>query len=150
MEKPLLYRYKQLWHQLKVVDGVLCRQYSPRAMEEMVAVPILPISLQKDALSHNHDAPTAGHLGAEMTLKRLRRDTFWVNMAKDVEQYCKQCSTCQQSKLPMPQRAPLHNMPIGQPWQMVAVDILQVPLSTNNNRYLLVIQTLYKLFYQMG
>ena len=31
-------------------------------------------------------------------------------------------------------------MPIGQPWQMVAVDILQVPLSTNNNRYLLVLQ----------
>jgi len=28
----------------------------------------------------------------------------------------------------------------GQPWQMVAVDILQVPLSTNNNKYLLVLQ----------
>jgi len=27
----------------------------------------------------------------------------------------------------MPQRAPLHNISIGQPWQMVAVDILQVP-----------------------
>ena len=40
----------------------------------------------------------------------------------------------------MPQRAPLQNVPIGQPWQMVAVDILQVPLLTNNNRYLLVLQ----------
>jgi len=106
----------------------------------MVTVPLLPSSSQQDALSRNHDAPTAGHLGAEKTLKRLRRDAFWVNMAKDVKQYCKQCPTCQQSKLPMPQRAPLHKIPIGQPWQMIAVDIFQVPLATNNNRYLLVIQ----------
>jgi len=40
----------------------------------------------------------------------------------------------------MPPRSPLQNIPIGQPWQMVAVNILQVPLSTNNNRYLLVLQ----------
>ena len=32
------------------------------------------------------------------------------------------------------------NVPIGKPWQMVAVDILEVPVSSNNNRYLLVIQ----------
>ena len=31
-------------------------------------------------------------------------------------------------------------MPIGKPWQMIAVDILEVPVSRNNNRYLLVIQ----------
>ena len=34
----------------------------------------------------------------------------------------------------------LPNTPIGHPWQMVAVDILEVPLSAANNRYLLVIQ----------
>ena len=61
-------------------------------------------------------------------------------MAKDVEKYCRECKRCQQSKLSMPQRAPLINMPIGRPWQMVAVDILEVPLSSNNNRYLLVLQ----------
>ena len=32
------------------------------------------------------------------------------------------------------------NMPVGRPWEMIAVDILQVPVSSNNNRYLLVIQ----------
>ena len=61
-------------------------------------------------------------------------------MARDVERHCRECETCQPSKLSMPQRAPLVNMPIGRPWQMVAVDILEVPLSRNNNRYLLVLQ----------
>ena len=32
------------------------------------------------------------------------------------------------------------NMPIGRPWQMIAVDVLKVPTSTSNNKYLLVIQ----------
>ncbi len=32
------------------------------------------------------------------------------------------------------------NMPVGRPWQLVAVDILKVPLSTANNQYLLVVQ----------
>ena len=61
-------------------------------------------------------------------------------MGRDVERYCRDCNKCQQSKLSMPQRAPLTSMPIGRPWQMIAVDILQVPHSRNNNRYLLVVQ----------
>ena len=40
----------------------------------------------------------------------------------------------------MPQLAPLINVPVGKPWEMIAVDILDVPMSTNNNRYLLVVQ----------
>jgi len=138
--KPPFYRYKQFWHQLKVVDGVLCHQYTPSPMHQIVTVPILPPNLHLNVLIHNHDVPTAGHLGAEKTLEWLHHDVFWINVVKDVEEYCRQCSTCQQSKLSMPQRAPLKNIPIGQPWQMIAVDILQVPFSINNNCYLLVIQ----------
>ena len=37
-------------------------------------------------------------------------------------------------------KAPLTNVPIGKPWEMIAVDILEVPVSQHNNRYLLVIQ----------
>ena len=32
------------------------------------------------------------------------------------------------------------SVPIGKPWQMVAADILEVPVSSNNNCYLLVVQ----------
>ena len=88
-------------------------------MQQTVTVLILPPSLQKDALISNHDAPTAGHLGTEKTLKRLCHDTFWINMAKDVEKYCRQCPTCQQSELPMPQRGPLQEHPC---WTTMAGD----------------------------
>ena len=63
-----------------------------------------------------------------------------MNMASDVELHCWQCTRCQKSKIPAPTRVLLTSMPIGKPWQMVAVDILKVPVSYNGNMYLLVVQ----------
>ena len=40
----------------------------------------------------------------------------------------------------MPSKAPLISMPIGKPWQMVAVDVLIVPVAQKGNCYLLVVQ----------
>jgi len=81
----------------------------------------------------SHDVPTAGHQGVDKTSEKLCRNVYWISMARGVEQYCRSCTTCQQSKLSMPPCSPLQNFPIGQPWQMVAVNILQVSLSTSNN-----------------
>ena len=88
----------------------------------------------------SHDVPAAGHQGREKTLERLRQQAYWVNMSQDVEKHCSECQTCQRSKLPRPTRAPLVSVPIGNPWQMVAVDILEVPVSCKGHRYLLVVQ----------
>ena len=112
-------------------------------MAEAITVPILPTALRQAALQHNHDAPTARHRCFERTLDRLRQEAYWVSMAKDVEKYCCECSKCQKSKLSIPKHAPLTSLPIGRPWRMIAVDILKVPLSANNNRYLLVVQDYY-------
>ena len=60
-------------------------------------------------------------------------------MAKDVQLYCQQHTTCQQAKLPNPARVPMCNIPIGQPWEMLAADILEVPVSRQNHHYLLVV-----------
>ena len=98
--KPSFYKYKQIWHQLKVINNVLFRQYSPSPMHQMVTVSIYPPSLQKDALIRNHDAPTVGHLGAEKTLERLRGDAFWVNMWNTVDSV----------QLPSSQSPPIHSL----------------------------------------
>ena len=138
--KQPMQRYRQLWSQLQVKDGILCRCYSPEPTSDQIMVPILPDSLRKEALQRNHDAPGAGHQGPDRTLKRLRQEAYWVSMAQDVDQHCRECTTCQQTKPPAPQQVPLTNVPIGRPWQMVAVDILEVPVSSRNHRYLLVVQ----------
>ena len=101
---------------------------------------MLPEALHQKAMSLCHDSPTAGHQGTLKTWERIRQEAYWVNMAQDVDRHCRECVTCQKAKLPMPVRSTLTNIPIGRPWQMIAIDILEVPVSTKNNRYLLVIQ----------
>ena len=59
---------------------------------------------------------------------------------QDIDKYCQECTVCQRTKPPTPTKAPLTSVPIGRPWEMIAVDILEVPVSQHNNRYLLVIQ----------
>ena len=138
--QPPLRRYRQLWPQLVLTDDIVCRRYSPGPSSEVVTVPIIPVTLREDILRHCHDAPGSGHLGTDKTLARVRTVGYWVNVAEDVNSYCRQCTACQAAKLPMPTPAPLTNVPIGRPWEMIAVDILEVPMSYCHNRYLLVIQ----------
>ena len=74
------------------------------------------------------------------SLHKLHQEAYWVSMSHDVERYCRECVKCNESKPPIPIRAPMTSIPIGRPWQMVAVDVLEVPVSSNNNCYLLVLQ----------
>ncbi|KAL5506793.1 hypothetical protein EMCRGX_G008533 [Ephydatia muelleri] len=103
-------RYHQLWSQLKLREGVVYRTYIPGPSSEAITVPVLPACLRKEYLTLCHD-------------RRSPRE----------------CNICQQTKPTAPKRAPLINIPVGRPWQMVAVDILEVPVSSNNNRYILVV-----------
>ena len=106
----------------------------------MITVPALPCTLQQAALHQAHNAPGAGHQGQEKTLQRLHLDTYWVGMASDVNKHCQNCTLCQQAKLSSPPKAPLVSLPVGRPWEMLAIDVLEVPISTRGNHYLLVVQ----------
>ena len=68
-QQPLC-RYGQLWSQLTMVDGVVCRQYRPGPTEDIVTVPIIPIALRQSMLRQVHDAPGSGHLGIDKTLEK--------------------------------------------------------------------------------
>ena len=138
-QQPLA-RYSQLWPQLVVIDGIACQKYALGPTDEKIEVPLIPLSCQQQVLHTCHDAPSSGHQGLNKTLARLGQEAYWVGMAEDVADYCCKCIKCQQAKLPTPFHAPMNSIPIGRTWQMIAVDILEVPVSKNNNRYLMVVQ----------
>ena len=138
--KQPLNRYAKLWPQLIIKDGIVCRHYSPGPDSELITVPVLPRTLQQEALHQAHNTPSSGHQGQDKTLQRLRLDAYWVGMASDVTKHCQKCTTCQQAKLPTPPKVPLVSVPVGRPWEMLAVDVLEVPQSTAGNHYLLVVQ----------
>jgi hypothetical protein len=54
--------------------------------------------LRHTFLQDYHDAPTSGHPGVWKTYQALRRDYWWPNLHKDIEDYVKGCATCQAVK----------------------------------------------------
>ena len=55
--------------------------------------------------------------------------------SKSVVCHCTFCVKCQLSKAPSTNPAPLQPIIATQPWEMVAVDVLKVPISTKGNQY---------------
>ena len=103
IEKPLLHCYQQLWFHLKLVDGIVYCGHSPEPLSDLIDVPIVPSSLQKDFLLQHLKSAAAGHQGSAKRLQRLCLAGYWVNMAGTyVDNHCRECLEYQQSKLPPP------------------------------------------------
>ena len=133
-----LHRFRQLWSQLPLSDSVLyCTVKSPTMVETKWLV-VVPKSLQSCFLAEAHEH--AGHQGMERTLSRLMQHAYWVGMAKDVGQYCGCCIKCQITKAPPHVPVPLKPVIASRPWELVAVDVLKVPISLQGNEYILVAQ----------
>ena len=73
-------------------------------------------------------------------MARLSQIAYWVGLGRDVAHHCRLCVRCQLTKAPNNQPAPLQPVIARRPWELVAVNILKVPMSTTGNQYLLVAQ----------
>ena len=68
-----LRRYRQIWSQLLIQDGIVFRQYTPGPTADALLVPIVPTSLQTKILQQCHDAVSAGHVGPQKTAEKVRK-----------------------------------------------------------------------------
>ena len=82
----------------------------------------------------------SGHLGEDKTLSRLRERFYWLGFHIDVKLWCQSCEDWARWKMPTPKhRAPLQNVQVGSPMQVVMVNNLgPLPKSSNGNQYILV------------
>jgi len=104
-------------------------------------IQVIPISLQNQALKNLHDHPSAGHLGAQKTLKKLKSRAFFQNMRQYVEDYIKTCGICQRNKYDNKRpHGLIGTKPITSPWNTIYVDLMgpYLPSSTSRLSYLLV------------
>jgi len=71
-------------------------------------------------------------------MSKLFGMAYWIGMGRRVADHCKFYEKCQLCKALAPKPASLQPLLATRPWEMVAVDVLKVSLSTNGNQYLLV------------
>ena len=132
--------YWRYWDSLSLIDGVLFRCQEKRDGSGTLKQLIVPRKLKGEVLRHLHKGLLGGHFGQCRTIDQVLRDYYWHEVRIDTRLYVEQCDTCQQVKEPQKSPiAPLGKIPIGGPLDRLAVDILgPLPLSTKNNRYILV------------
>lgn len=130
----------QIWDQLSVSNGVLMRDFYDERRNISFKQFVVPSCLQSEVLDDLHAGTTSGHLGEEKTLNRLKQRFYWPGHYRDVQDWCKRCSTCMTRKTSAPKnRAPLTSMRVGNPGQILSVDIVgPFPENCNGHKYILV------------
>ena len=117
--------------------GVLCRYWLNKqypVTQFVIAEEYVLIVLQMI-----HDSPDAGHPGKERTLATARVNYYWPTMRVDVETHVDQCAKSAQHKGTVPKPAPILEYPLPtRPWDVVGIDLLQLPPSRQGSKYLLV------------
>ena len=130
----------QLWDQLEIRQGILFRIFHSPDDGSTTRQLVVPLSLQSEILELIHAGPGGGHLGQEKTLQKLKDRFYWPGHYNDVMTWCATCPSCTTRKSPIPKpSAPLKPISVGNPMQLVAVDLLgPLPLSQTGNSYILV------------
>jgi hypothetical protein len=83
--------------------------------------------IKNNILNYIYDSPSLGHIGFERTLKRARRDFFWVVMKSDIQTYIKHCEVCQRAKGENKKPSGLlQHLPIPtRPWSSISMDFIE-------------------------
>ncbi len=116
-------------------DDVLCRTVT--ISQEVVTQLVIPVALVDVVLQLLHDTPSAGHPGCDRTLAAARSKYYWPTMRIDVEKHISQCLSCAQTKGTTSTAPILEYLPAG-PFDVVGIDLLQLPRSTQGSVYILV------------
>ena len=102
--------------------------------------PVVPAKLIKIILEFHHDQPLAGHRDFERTFASIKERYFWINMHKEVKEYCATCHLCQTKKyISRPARAPLKPIHVSEPWSIIGLDVAGPLKSTiSGNKFIIV------------
>ena len=107
-------------------------------LRELRTLLLVPATLQQEMIRLHHDHNTAAHFGVRKTIKRLQMYYFWQGMNQQVVEYVKSCKPCQRNNVREVNNAlPRPVIPRG-PFDIVALDCLQLPTSVHGNVWVLV------------
>jgi hypothetical protein len=100
---------------------------------------LVPRPLVKTVIQENHDPAYAAHPGLKRACELHALNFWWPGMRKSVEEYVKECDSCQRRKGSREYTAPLGDLgnPVA-PFEVTSIDITgPYPLTPRKNRYLL-------------
>ena len=130
-----------LAQQFTMLDGILCRMNPKQGELPQIVV---PASLKQQIMEEHHAGVLAGHFSGPRLFKLISRRWWWKGMYKELMDYARNCPQCtivgrtEQKKIP-----PLMPIPVDHPFQILGVDVMELPLTAKGNKYLIVFQDLF-------
>ena len=119
-----------------VLDGVLYFIDGRRGKRVVV-----PRSLKSLIMAENHSGPCAGHFAGNKLYNMLVRHWYWKGMYEDVMSHCRNCPQCVfVSGSGRHVKPPLHPIPVNRPFQVLGVDIMDLPITESGNKHVVVFQ----------
>ena len=99
----------------------------------------VPKNKREQLIQEAHDGRFSGHFAEKRIYELLRRRYWWPGMRAEVRKYCRSCLVCASKRGAGHSIKPaLQPIPVGGPFHRVGVDVLQLPLTLDGNRYAVV------------
>ena len=124
--------------QFELIDGVLLyldRKYSGQKCA------VVPEQLREQILKEYHSGPMSGHFSGPRLYSTLVRRWWWRGMYTDTISYCKKCPQCiivgGTGRI---NRPPLHPIPVQRAFQIMGIDIMDLPKTEMGNCHVVVFQ----------
>uniref|UniRef100_A0A914UH49 RNA-directed DNA polymerase n=1 Tax=Plectus sambesii TaxID=2011161 RepID=A0A914UH49_9BILA len=97
----------------------------------------LPKSMRQDAVLQEHSGVFGGHLGHERVYYAVAQIYYWPGMYADAKRWIRGCLTCAVSRDHRKHRPPLVSMQTEGIFDLVSVDVLEMPLTRQGNKYII-------------
>ncbi|GFW47434.1 hypothetical protein TNCV_4537241 [Trichonephila clavipes] len=116
-------------------------RYAPDSESEEAQL-VIPSHERTLNLKNHHDAPMAGHYGAEGTYTRIAKNYYGTGMRKYVTDYVKNCPDCIKYRASDQKRSGLLQTPVrAQRFETLAIDLFgPLPESKDGKRWILIIE----------
>ena len=124
---------------LFTIQEVLLYYVDPKQKNQRrVAV---PKHLQEQILKETHASGMGSHFSGRRTYASLVRRWWWDGMHADTLQFVRNCPACSVvSGGGKVLRPPLHPTSVEHPFQMIRVDVMNLPMTVNGNSHVVVFQ----------
>ena len=105
---------------------------------------VVPSDYKKRLMEEYHAGVMSGHFSGPRIYKTMSRQWWWEHMYQDIINYTRNCPQCAiATGVGRRQSPPMKPIPVDHPFQIVGVDIMKLPLTTNGNKYAIVFQDLF-------
>ena len=126
--------------QFALVDGILF-YINPKTRHKRAVV---PSCLQHKILQETHAGKYSGHFSGRRLYATLCSSWWWEGMYSDAEKFASSCPECiVATGTGRKIKPPLQPIPVQRPFQVLGIDVMDLPLTEKRNRHVVVIQDLF-------